>query len=77
MGQKVTGIFTPNMVPFDETGRVNENELRRLIDYLIEKGVTGLYPNGSTGEFTRLDLAERRRVIGRLRDRHQRLGLLV
>lgn len=74
MGQKVTGIFTPNMVPFDETGRINENELRRLIDYLIEKGVTGLYPNGSTGEFTRLELPERRRVIEIAMERANRAG---
>lgn len=63
MAGKIQGIFCPNMVPFDENGSINENELRRLIDYLIERGITGLYPNGSTGEFVRLDYAERRRVI--------------
>lgn len=30
---------------------------------MIEKGVTGLYPNGSTGNFIRLSLEERKRVI--------------
>ncbi|MBP9902083.1 MAG: dihydrodipicolinate synthase family protein, partial [Verrucomicrobia bacterium] len=38
-------------------------ELRRMINWLIEKGVSGLYPNGSTGEFIRLSLEERKRVI--------------
>ncbi|MEZ6138459.1 MAG: dihydrodipicolinate synthase family protein [Pirellulaceae bacterium] len=33
------------------------------MDWLIERGVHGLYPNGSTGEFTRFTAAERRRVI--------------
>lgn len=60
---KVQGIFCPNMVPLDPSGAVNETELRRLIDFLIERGISGLYPNGSTGEFIRFDLAERRRII--------------
>jgi len=59
----IKGIFTPNLVPFAEDGRINEGELRRLVDWLIEKGVTGLYPNGSTGEFIRLSFEERKRVI--------------
>ena len=50
---KLSGIFTPNLVPYDSRGEINEPELRRYIDWLIEKGVHGLYPNGSTGEFTR------------------------
>ncbi len=59
----IRGIFTPNLVPFLEDGRIHENELRRLINWLIEKGVSGLYPNGSTGEFIRLSFEERKRVI--------------
>jgi len=59
----IRGIFTPNLVPFLDDGRINEEELRRLINWLIEKGVTGLYPNGSTGEFIRLSFEERKRVI--------------
>ena len=57
------GIFTPNLVPFLDDGRINEAELRRMINWLIEKGVHGLYPNGSTGEFIRLSFEERKRVI--------------
>lgn len=57
------GIFTPNLVPFLDDGRINESELRRMINWLIEKGVNGLYPNGSTGEFIRLSFEERKRVI--------------
>jgi len=59
----IKGIFTPNLVPFLDDGRINEHELRRMINWLIEKGVNGLYPNGSTGEFIRLSFAERQRVI--------------
>lgn len=59
---KLRGIFTPNLVPLDDAGEINEAELRRYVDWLIERGVHGLYPNGSTGEFTRLTQEERRRV---------------
>jgi 4-hydroxy-tetrahydrodipicolinate synthase len=59
----IRGIYTPNLVPFSEGGNINEGELRRLINWLIEKGVSGLYPNGSTGEFIRLSFEERKRVI--------------
>ncbi len=57
------GIFTPNVVPLDANGDINEAETRRYVDWLIERGVHGLYPNGSTGEFTRFTVEERRRII--------------
>ena len=73
---KLQGIFTPNIVPLDAHGEINEPELRRYTDWLIERGVHGLYPNGSTGEFTRFTVEERRRIVtimadearGRVRD---------
>src|SRR6478735_4470143 len=61
--QRLTGIFTPNLVPLDASGNINEPELRRYVDWLIQKGVHGLYPNGSTGEFTRYTAEERRRIV--------------
>src|SRR5438552_3848470 len=63
MSPKLQGIFTPNIVPLDSRGNINEPELRRYVDWLIERGVHGLYPNGSTGEFTRFTVEERRRII--------------
>ena len=60
---KLQGIFTPNLVPLDAQGDIDEGELRRYTDWLIDRGVHGLYPNGSTGEFTRFTVEERRRII--------------
>jgi 4-hydroxy-tetrahydrodipicolinate synthase len=57
------GIYCPNVVPLDDDGRIDEAGLRRYVDWLIERGVHGLYPNGSTGEFTRFTAEERRRII--------------
>jgi 2-dehydro-3-deoxy-D-pentonate aldolase len=61
--KRLTGIFTPNMVPLDETDRINEVELRRYTEWLIANGISGLYPNGSTGEFTRFSFEERKEIV--------------
>lgn len=63
MTKPLSGIFTPNIVPLDSRGEINEGELRRYVDWLIDRGVHGLYPNGSTGEFTRFTPEERKRII--------------
>ena len=60
---KLQGIYTPNIVPLNSKGDINESELRRYVDWLISKGVHGLYPNGSTGEFTRFTVEERIRIM--------------
>ena len=59
----IAGIYTPNIVPFNADHTINESELRRMTSWLIEKGVNGLYPNGSTGEFIRLSFEDRLRVV--------------
>src|SRR5881227_3947558 len=63
MAEKLRGVFTPNLVPLDARGQINEGELRRYVDWLIAGGVHGLYPNGSTGEFTRFTSDERKRIV--------------
>lgn len=63
MAARITGIYTPHLVPLDEDGQIAEAELRRYVDWLIAQGVHGLYPNGSTGEFIRFTPEERRRIV--------------
>jgi dihydrodipicolinate synthase/N-acetylneuraminate lyase len=60
---RLQGIYTPNIVPLDDRGDINEPELRKYVDWLIDHGVHGLYPNGSTGEFPRFTVEERHRII--------------
>jgi len=60
---KLHGIYVPNVMPLYGDGRINENELRRHIRWLAEKGVNGIYANGSTGEFTRFTAEEHHRTI--------------
>jgi 4-hydroxy-tetrahydrodipicolinate synthase len=78
MSAALQGIFTPNIVPLDRRGEIDEPELRRYVDWLIERGVHGLYPNGSTGEFTRFTAEERRRIIDIIADQNRgRLPILA
>ncbi len=57
------GIFCPNIVIFDSAGRINYGEMERYVNWLIDAGIHGLYPNGSTGEFVRLSWEERQDVV--------------
>ena len=66
--ERLKGIFTPNIVPLTSSGEINEPELRRYTDWLIDHGVHGLYPNGSTGEFLRFTPEERRRIVAIMAD---------
>lgn len=56
------GPFTAMITPFREDGSIDEAGLRRHVDFLIDRGVRGLVPNGCTGEFWSQTLDERKRV---------------
>lgn len=57
------GTFTVTVTPFSGDGRhVDEDNLRRFVDWQISHGVHGLIPVASTGEFLSLSDTERRRV---------------
>jgi 4-hydroxy-tetrahydrodipicolinate synthase len=49
--------------PIDPHGQVKEDVLRRLVDDLIDAGVHGLTPLGSTGEFAYLNREQRHRIV--------------
>lgn len=61
--KRLHGIFCPHIVPLKSDGAINEPELRRYVDWLIDSGIHGLYPNGSTSEFTRFTADERRQIV--------------
>ncbi|MEE3262662.1 MAG: dihydrodipicolinate synthase family protein [Candidatus Latescibacterota bacterium] len=69
--RRFSGIFTPNIVIYDEAGSINYKEMERYIAWLIDAGIHGLYPNGSTGEFVRLSSEERRDVVRLIADVNQ------
>jgi 4-hydroxy-tetrahydrodipicolinate synthase len=57
------GVFPYLVSPIAPDGTVIETELRRLVDHLIDAGVHGLTPLGSTGEFAYLDWTQRRHIV--------------
>jgi len=57
------GVFPYLVSPVDGAGRIEDEVLARLCDDLINAGVHGLTPLGSTGEFAYLSRAQKRRVI--------------
>ncbi|MBW2123839.1 MAG: 4-hydroxy-tetrahydrodipicolinate synthase [Deltaproteobacteria bacterium] len=63
MGKPIEGIITAVVTPFDENENVDEAAFRKIIDYLIESGVNGLFPAGSQGEFFALTDEEKKRLI--------------
>ncbi|MBU0628791.1 MAG: 4-hydroxy-tetrahydrodipicolinate synthase [Nanoarchaeota archaeon] len=57
------GVFTAIITPFKEDGSVDEDCLKKLIDFNIENGVSGIVPCGTTGESPTLSHEEHDRVI--------------
>ena len=57
------GILVPTLTPVAASGGVDEDTLRTHAEWLIARGVAGLYPCGSTGEGPRLSVEQRRTVV--------------
>ena len=57
------GVFPYLVSPIDSSGRIKTDVLGRLSDDLIEAGVHGLTPLGSTGEFAYLNAGQRTAVV--------------
>ena len=57
------GVFPYVVSPIADSGVVKADVLARLCDDLINAGVHGLTPLGSTGEFAYLTWTQRRRVV--------------
>jgi 4-hydroxy-tetrahydrodipicolinate synthase len=57
------GVFPYVVSPVREAGEIDADVLTRLCDELIEAGVHGLTPLGSTGEFAYLAWPQRRRIV--------------
>jgi 4-hydroxy-tetrahydrodipicolinate synthase len=60
---QLEGVYSVLPTPFQSTGDVDEESLRRVIDLFIAAGVSGVTALGVTGEVARLDDNERRRVL--------------
>ena len=59
---KFQGCFVAIVTPFKE-GELDEEALRKLIQFCLEKGVDGIVPCGTTGESPTLSFGEHKQVI--------------
>lgn len=59
---QLTGSFPALVTPFRD-GRVDEDALRRFVDWQVAQGSAGLVPCGTTGESATLSIAEHDRVV--------------
>jgi 4-hydroxy-tetrahydrodipicolinate synthase len=57
------GVFTALITPFTRDGKLDEQALRKLVDFQIDRGIDGLVPVGTTGESPTLSPEETEQVI--------------
>lgn len=63
MNRQFQGIYAALVTPYTEDGEVNYREAKRLVRYLIKRGIDGFYVGGSTGEAFLLTQDERRKLL--------------
>ena len=60
---KPEGVCVAMILPYNKEGSINEEELRKLLNFQLYKGVHGFLPLGSIGEFVHLSKEEKVKVI--------------
>ncbi len=63
MSIKPSGVLPAMITPLTKEGKVNEKALRKLVDFLIDGGVHGIFAIGTTGEFYCLSNDEYRMIL--------------
>ena len=58
-----SGAFTALVTPMTESGEVDYDGFKRLIEFQLEQGIDGLVPLGTTGECPTLDEEEEEKLI--------------
>lgn len=59
----LAGAHTAIITPFAKDGSVDFEKYRKLIEFQIEKGISGIVPVGTTGESPTLNTSEHLKVI--------------
>lgn len=56
------GVVTAMVTPFKAEGTVDYEKLEQLTEFLVGRGVDGLFPLGTTGEMFKLKVDERKKI---------------
>ena len=59
----MNGIFTALLTPFNADNSINDDSLKKLIEFNIESGINGFYVGGSTGEAMLMTQDERKHIL--------------
>lgn len=57
------GAITAIVTPFTEDGKLDEQSLRKLVQFQIENHIDGIVPCGTTGEGSTLEPEEQKKAI--------------
>ncbi|MCY3022549.1 MAG: 4-hydroxy-tetrahydrodipicolinate synthase [Planctomycetota bacterium] len=57
------GVWTALVTPFDRKGKLDSATLKRMIEFQVAQGVTGVVPAGTTGESPTLSWDEHNRLV--------------
>ncbi|MCB0128060.1 MAG: dihydrodipicolinate synthase family protein [Caldilineaceae bacterium] len=68
MNFRLQGVIVPLVTPFAAHGRLDLAAIPRLVNHLVDCGVAGLFPGGTTGEGFLLSLEERRQLAATVVD---------
>jgi 4-hydroxy-tetrahydrodipicolinate synthase len=74
---RLKDIYAPIVTPFDAEENINYPVLAQLIDYLIDNGITGLVPGGTTGEVYALNETERLEIFQFVKDQAKGRATLI
>ena len=66
--KKYQGIFPAFYACYNEDGSVSAARVKRFAEYLLNKGVTGLYVGGSSGECIYQSVEERKAILEAVMD---------
>lgn len=61
--KKYQGVFPALVTPYDEQGNISAAMVEKLVNRLIDAGISGLYVGGSTGESYLLSMEDRKYML--------------
>jgi len=68
----IRGVLLPVITPFDDKVQIDEQMMRRLVDFHINAGVQGLFVLGSTGQGPAMTVEERKQAAAVALDQAQK-----
>jgi len=56
------GVVCPTVTPLKDNGDINPDVIKPMVDFLIDRGVVGVYPLGTTGQGPFFSLDDRKTI---------------